>query len=307
MAAITPDRNGLGPCGAGTVIYEGGLNSEPRIISTPVSHKSTAYHGEVVSVKIGLKHIFEKCKHIISDSQSTVITLINSSVTDTHHILIQEIQSIARALTELDIKVQISWVGGHTNVKGNEIADKAAKEGSILAKQLKISTKSPMETAKKLTNETISKHWQRIWDTSTTGDHLKSIQPDVTVKKQIYSVAKRKIQLVVHQIKIGRSILNNQDPIHKKEKSQKLCDNCDRIEDTQHFMLECSAYIMQRQTLQQTISHISQTYNIKKELVPKGIEILAQNPGIPKKAIKEIMKVIETYIDRVGHQPTFFG
>ena len=46
-SVISPDKHGLGKCGAGVVLYKDGLNEAPNIYEINVSTYSNPYHGEL--------------------------------------------------------------------------------------------------------------------------------------------------------------------------------------------------------------------------------------------------------------------
>ena len=89
-------------------------------------------------------------------------------------------------------------------------------------------------------------------------------------------------------MKIGRSELNDQDPINKTHLVDKLCKRCYQIEDTEHYFLKCPAYEMIRLTMTNKIDDICEKSNINEEDRPKGIEIL--------KVIAAIFENVEQYI-----------
>ena len=67
--------------------------------------------------------------------------------------------------------------------------------------------------------------WQMTWDNSQTGHHLKEIQHKVTQQTNDSLPKSRNLQVIFHQLRIGRSDLNGQDPINKKEEEEKKCTN----------------------------------------------------------------------------------
>ena len=89
-------------------------------------------------------------------------------------------------------------------------------------------------------------HWQKKWTISTTGQHLKNIQTRVSLGNSSKCLKSRKSQISLHQIKLGRSDLNGQDPINKKQLNEKLCIFCNCVEDTEHYILFCHRYSCQR-------------------------------------------------------------
>ena len=79
--------------------------------------------------------------------------------------------------------------------------------------------------------------WQMTWDNSKTGHHLKEIQQKVSQQTYDSLPKNRHLQVIFHQLRIGRSNLNGQDPINKKEEEEKKCIKCGAKEDTRHFIL----------------------------------------------------------------------
>jgi len=68
---------------------------------------------------------------IFSDSQAAIKRLKNSSLKSGQY-YIQSIRKWAEKLQNNNIQMQLEWVPGHMNIKGNELADKAAKKGTKL-------------------------------------------------------------------------------------------------------------------------------------------------------------------------------
>ena len=68
---------------------------------------------------------------------------------------INDILKISHDLLSEGTKTSISWIGGHADIEGNEISDKAAKEGA-LSKDQPLSTSTTFKGIKK-TKEVILK------------------------------------------------------------------------------------------------------------------------------------------------------
>ena len=119
-----------GPCGASAIIYYGGTNNQPVIVKTPISACSTSYHGELhgilsalVSLPPGRSNI--KSFHIFSDCQSAISSIVGSNLSS-HCETILLIRRKISLLIESGIKVNLTWVGGHTGLLPNELADRTA-------------------------------------------------------------------------------------------------------------------------------------------------------------------------------------
>ena len=129
-----------------------------------------------------------------------------------------------------------------------------------------------------------------------TGLHLKEIQDKVSLERNSSLPKERKVQKVIHQLRIGRSELHGQDPINRKGDEDKKCDNCGAIEDTRHFLLQCPRYTLHRTKMMNEISLTLQEHNIKSEGLQWNITILGHHQDLPKTVRKEIATHIGNYI-----------
>ena len=139
-------------------------------------------------------------------------------------------------------------------------------------------------------------HWQKKWTISTTGQHLKNIQTRVSLGNSSKCLKSRKSQISLHQIKLGRSDLNGQDPINKKQLNEKLCIFCNCVEDTEHYILFCHRYSCQRRNMFLQIESTLAENNISSRDVRKNLLFLAENKDLPLKVRQEILGAIETFL-----------
>ena len=68
---------------------------------------------------------------IFLNSQATIKRLKNTSLKAGQY-YIQTIRKWAKKFQNIAIQLQLEWVPGHMNIKGNELANKAAKKGTEL-------------------------------------------------------------------------------------------------------------------------------------------------------------------------------
>ena len=139
-------------------------------------------------------------------------------------------------------------------------------------------------------------HWQKKWTNSETGCHLKSIQPTVSLGNSSKCLKSRSAQLALHQVKIGRSKLNNQDPINRKELQDKLCDYCNVPEDTEHYFLQCPKYESQRRIMFLAIESILNDKNLSREILGKNLQFLSENKNRSKSTREQILCTIELFL-----------
>ena len=262
-----------------------------------ISSKSTAYHGEIAAIDIALnfcKNLYGRKIFILSDCQSAIESVSNNITPDSYATLLNSIKSKSCLLNDRQCIITISWIGGHCGILGNELADKAAKSACLQA--LTLPPYLSMKAAKSLILQGIKLYWQKMWDTSPDGYHLKLFQPSVNLRPSYLFITNRREQLHIHHLRLGRSKLNDQDPIQKKERKDKLCNTCMEIEDTSHFLLKCTRYSIERRVLFLNIDEIYNRYNIASKDRIYNELILGDNSFIPKNASLEILQHVINYV-----------
>ena len=252
-----------GPCGAGSCIFMP-YQDNPICLKKPVSGNSFILLGELVAILITIDYVAEESSkmdksevHIFSDSQSA-IGILKLGWQPTHHKqTVAEIRQKIKQLEQKDIKVDISWTPGHANIKGNEEADRLAKEASCEAAAMTSDTDVvTMTDIKQAAVKMGLSQWQRQWESSETGRSLFRYKPHVTDRSQIdfpntisyRNIAKLRLgynQLKDYQLKLGISDSN-------------LCD-CNQIETVEHYLLHCKKYFNEREDLR---THIFNTTGI---------------------------------------------
>ena len=78
-----------------------------------------------------------------------------------------------RRLEEVNVKVELYWSPGHADIKGNEHADKLAKEAALEAKEAEqLPAVISLGDVKSAAKESVKKKWQDMWDKSDKGRNL---------------------------------------------------------------------------------------------------------------------------------------
>ena len=111
---------------------------------------------------------------IFSDSRSAVEAIQNYYPKNP---LVQEIKFSFHKLNEEGKDIEICWIPAHVGVKGNEEADKAAKEAiNKNRSRLNVPVSDFFPTLKKFTFE----KWQRLWNEEHEDNKLKQIIPNIS-------------------------------------------------------------------------------------------------------------------------------
>ena len=300
-SVINPDKHGVGKCGAGVIIYNKGIHQPPIILEKSTERSGTPYYGEIIAIKHALETCLEletnnvKKIYILTDCQSAITAITNNKASDSHQDVINKINQKAKNLLSKNIVVQMSWVGGHSEIHGNDLADHAAKKGAIENSNPLLS-QITLKHAKSMILDAAIEHWQRRWNISETGHHFKNIQRNVSLGNSSKCLTNRKAQIILHQIKIGRSQLHAQDPISRTTIQDKLCTWCRVPEDTEHYMLECAKFSKHRYDMFMNIELALSKQNVNVRDLRKNLTFLAENKTLSKATREEILFSIALFL-----------
>ena len=171
---------------------------------------------------------------IYSDSLSSILALENG-YSKTRPNLVNQILNIYNEINSIEII--LAWIPSHADIKGNEMADKLAKEGleSLLIEQfVSFESKELIEQV----DVYITKKWQKMWDHSKTGKFYKAIEPSVSNKIK-YTYCDRTKEVKLTRLRLGHCKLNaclykiNCHP-------NGLCATCGVEESIDHYLLNCT-------------------------------------------------------------------
>ncbi|XP_060843930.1 uncharacterized protein LOC132923934 [Rhopalosiphum padi] len=171
---------------------------------------------------------------ILTDSLSTLRSLENNTnPTD----IAKNIQEKTYDLKLKGINIIFIWVPGHTNIRGNETADQAAKEAAqpnnLNIQFLDTVTYDDIKTHIK--NKSLTK-WQTHWSKQQT--KLNEIKN--TIFNWQNPNLSRKEKILINRLRIGHTRLTHQHLMAKKEPTQ--CIVCGVTLTVKHIITECYQY-----------------------------------------------------------------
>nr|CAI5844276.1 unnamed protein product [Callosobruchus analis] len=162
---------------------------------------------------------------VCSDSLSSILSLQENFSKDP---LIQQISSLNYQLCCQSKIIVIVWVPGHIGVRGNEVADQAAK--AAISDGIP-ETKVRYEDLKHFVKVKCQEYWQREWQECDT--HLKLLQP--TIKNWSYPKGlSRKEQVCLTRVRIGHSRLTS---CHLFGLEPQICEECQCILKFDHILV----------------------------------------------------------------------
>ena len=194
------------------------------------------YEAEIEGIKAAVTHLnstFERDPTavanvvIFTDSKSALQAMENSNN--------QTLLEASNLLTAFSIRLVLQWIPGHTNIEGNDIADKLAKQGANSDQPQKPIT---LQTAKLIIKQNYKEEWMNMWARGTTGRAVYNHMSTTKTKDPIRSL-QRKEQCAIFRLRTQHvplnSHLNRINPEHAP-----LCELCDNPNETvEHLLFRC--------------------------------------------------------------------
>ena len=189
---------------------------------------------------------------ILSDSKAAIQTLESEN---TENNLLYNCSNITKQLTENNFDITIQWIPSHVGIKGNEAADKIAKQAVLLPN---ITTLSPCyKDIQVLINKRkyilLQERWQTIKSSFFLGNNKVNWEVRTYDNK-----TDRKTEVTITRLRVGTTLLNKH--AHKINISDTPnCIYCNTEETIDHFLLQCPRYYSTRTNLKTELNKIKHT------------------------------------------------
>ena len=184
---------------------------------------------------------------LFSDSQSAVGILTLGWENKSHTSVVFEIIQIMDILKRQNVETDINWTPGHTEITGNEIADKLTREAAVNAENMP-EVCSPLTSIDiiRAMKDSCTVKWQNRWEVSQADRHMYDLHPTVKAKKK----AANSIQIsqrITPQLRTGYCYLNGY--MHTVGlKDSPLC-TCGVPENVKCYIEDCVQHVDIREKL----------------------------------------------------------
>ena len=245
-----------------------GYNSSPVLLHKGISKNSNNFTGELTAIELALLFLKEtdviinRTIHMFTDCQPAIITAF---ITELPRSKIDTVISIRNAVDELKTKgskLEVHWVPGHRNIKGNDLADSEAKKGAEEIKEaptdenVKKDHKEIVDAMKKK----IAEKWNNRF---TLSEDTENIDEFVTTvgKRKCIGEKDRKGFSVINQLITGHTRLNSHQA-KIKARDIDICDSCKVPETTEHYLFDCDKFSQEREKLQREVEEVLYLENL---------------------------------------------
>lgn len=208
--------------------------TENNILRTRLPDGASIFSAEIRALHIATEIIkISRYKKfvIFVDSMSVLesienINLANPLITD----LLRKHEEAITAGKE----ILFCWVPSHVGIRGNEVADKAAKQAlSLNCTDILI----PSSDFKYQINKYIKDKWQNQWN-ELNNNKLYQINPRVGQKPPILNNVRD--EMVIHRIRIGHTYLTHKHLLRGEPPPE--CTSCQQRYTVKHILLDCTDF-----------------------------------------------------------------
>ena len=255
--------------GAAAILYKKGFVRPVKEIQAYLGLKTkhNTYEAEATGALLAIwiiKNTIETIGKTISlyiDNQAIVMALAGNGHSSGQHL----IRAIKTAANGLPSNITFRWISSHSEVKGNEAADRLAKAASrgrstrradlphLLRSPLPVS----VSAAKQEFQAQLNRKWVNMWADSPRKNRFARIDPDFpfnNFRKKLFKLPRNQSSIIM-QLRTGHFPLNfylhriGKIETDKCTKCMENPINAQITETINHFLFDCQAYHLARQAL----------------------------------------------------------
>ena len=225
-------------------IYTDGSKDGEKIASAAVldgelyqfrlPNNSSIFSAELKAIDLTLNHIEQDAywRYIIYTDSLSVMQALEGEKTD-NPLIVSLLEKLSRLCERAD--VVFCWLPSHIGIRGNEEADKAAKDALLLEV---LPFKVPFSDFKPLINSFIHDVWQRSWnDPSNQENKLFAVKPNISEWLPGFRLNRRE-EIILARLRIGHTHMTHSYLLKGEELPE--CIPCNTTLSVKHLLVECT-------------------------------------------------------------------
>ncbi|XP_045122681.1 uncharacterized protein LOC123511124 [Portunus trituberculatus] len=222
------------------------LVTEGTTLQWRLSSGASSTQAELAAIKGALQHLHTTTAHsalIATDSMAALQALRNPWPQDNVRLL-TSIHHLATTLCGRARRITLTWIPGHAGIRGNDLADAAAKAATTIADPEITISPSMAQVKRTIRANTLRLH-KTLTKKKPPGAHpLQSGTPEpLIINQQHFHHTHPKVRADVHRLRLGYpclSALQGQVPL--------ACQHCEArtSHPLLHYLLECPATLCLR-------------------------------------------------------------
>ena len=224
-----------------------------QVASWKLPDDSTILTAELYAIQQAIKYAIKtKMDVIILTDSRTGLTMIRGYREIKHYRgIINDIISLSNTLRDLDIKLTLQWIPGHSNISGNEMADKIAHATHNFEKT--IDKPYELEEVTSKIKDVLGNHHAEKWHIRARISRYGQLFNTFFTTDCVTS-CNRKIDKLLIRLRTGHIGLN-EHLFKLKLSTTQFCPNCTTQlpENVEHFLLHCPSFLSARDTLHQAL------------------------------------------------------
>ena len=250
----------------------------------------SVYSSELVAIIKALEWILEHKPIrtvILSDSLSSLQS-IEHSLSDSRPDLIHEIEHLFTQICYVGSEVTLCWVPAHVNIRGNEAADKAAKD-SLNKCKTDVKMGLGVNEINSIITDKVNKKWQNEWDKDCNGRWLYSILGGNKSNTPPVQLINKRDDTIITRLRLGKTGLKSHIATLLQNTSP-ICTGCNQEDETiDHIFTKCSKIKNERHILKN---------KLKEQYIPLTLSAIL-NPKVHHR--NYVYQLIIDYLKSTGY------
>ena len=248
----------VGKGGYGVVFHR--KDEEPQVVSGYVGRMTDNVSCEVRGIVEALKLIVERshtdtsisAAYVFTDCQSAIDILVNQNKAHEKLEIFRDVWKNLNILKNGNVPLKLIWIPGHADIFGNELADKAAKNGSLITFDLEAEVIS-QQVLFGWVKEKLCKRWGEMWSRSVSGGWTRDFLREVG-KKLVFPKDRSSGITYVRALLNNAAVADNMFRMGLADSSDCSCGEA--RETVEHVLMDCRLEAEARERLLLEIGNI---------------------------------------------------